>query len=121
MISSYATMAENNTDTLKTNLKFDLGFEGMLGASVGNNFFAFNVGGPSLRFRITRDLKIGVGALPSFYFKNGKPGGKLGVSPRIDFKNWALITPFYHFENSDKWVFTIGIGFKFTDKAKQKV
>jgi hypothetical protein len=101
----------DTTTTLKSS--FDLGFEGMIGASAGNNFYAFNVGGPSFKYRITKNLKIGLGALPSFYIKEGSAGAKLGVSPRIDYKKFVLIAPFFHFEHNNQWVWSIGMGVKF--------
>lgn len=99
-------------------LKWDIGLEGMLGFAVGNEFYAFNVGGPSLLLRLNKDWLKGFGALPSFYIKEGKTGAKLGVSPRIDYKNFVLIAPFFHFENSDTWVGSVGLGYKF-HKNKQ--
>jgi hypothetical protein len=95
------------------NPKWDVGLEGMMGVAVGKDFYAFNVGGPTLMLRLNNDWKIGVGALPSFYIKEGKTGAKLGVSPRIDFRNFALIAPFFHFESTHKWVWTVGLGYKF--------
>lgn len=93
--------------------RWDVGLEGMLGIAVGKDFYAFNVGGPMLLLRLNKDLRIGVGGLPSFYIKEGKTGAKLGVSPRIDYKNFVLIAPFFHFESSDSWISTIGLAYKF--------
>jgi len=92
--------------------KILLSIEGRFGASFGNNFYAFNIGGPSLRLAFNKNLKIGVGALPSFYFRNGKPGARLGVSPRIDYKRFAIIAPFYHFDSTNTWIWTIGLAYR---------
>lgn len=97
----------------KESATWDVGLEGMAAFSAGEDFYAFNVGGPSLLLRLNKDLKIGFGALPSFYIKEGKTGAKLGVSPRIDYKNLVLIAPFYHFDTTDKWVWSVGLGYKF--------
>lgn len=105
--------AQNQEDIDK---KFDWGFEGMAGVSVGKNFYAFNVGGPSLLLRLNKDLKIGVGAFPSFYVFNGKTGARLGVSPRIDYKNFVVIVPFYHRDSVDEWIGSLGLGYKFHKK-----
>jgi hypothetical protein len=94
--------------------KFDVGLEGMAGVSFGNNFYSFNVGGPSLRLRLNQDLSVGVGALPSFYVRNGRTGARLGVSPRVDYKRWVLFAPFLHMDSTDEWVFSVGFGYKFT-------
>jgi glutamate synthase domain-containing protein 3 len=109
-ISSYLFA---QTDQDSPDKKISLKLEGMVGASFGRNFYAFNVGGPSFGLKINSNLKIGVGAVPSFYVRNGKSGGKLGVSPRIDYKNFVLIAPFFHFDDPDAWVGSVGFGYKF--------
>ena len=96
--------------------KFAIGLEGMVGVSVGNNFYAFNVGGPSLMLKLSKDWKIGVGALPSFYILNGKTGAKLGVSPRLDYKSIVLIAPFYYRDSTNEWIWSMGLGYKFHKK-----
>lgn len=93
--------------------RWDFGLEGMLGVSAGPDFYALNVGGPSLLLQVHRHWKVGFGALPSFYVKEGSTGAKLGVSPRVDYKSFVLIAPFFHFEQSDRWVWSVGLGYKF--------
>lgn len=110
----YGHSQERNDD--KAGLEWDIALEGMLGFAAGNDFYAFNVGGPTLMLALNKDLKIGVGALPSFYIKEGKTGAKLGVSPRVDYRNFVLIAPFFHFDNPDKWVWSVGMGYKFHKK-----
>lgn len=70
--------------------------------------------------RLNEDWKVGAGALPSFYTKEGNTGAKLGVSPRIDYKNFALIALFFHFKRTDEWVCSVGLGYKFHRKKKIK-
>lgn len=96
--------------------KWDIGLEGMLGVSFGKDFYAVNVGGPGLFLVLNEDLKIGVGALPSLYQHEGRLGARLGVSPRIDFKNLVLIAPFFHKDTSDTWIWSVGFGYKFHRK-----
>lgn len=96
--------------------QWELGFEGMIGTSVGENFIAFNVGGPAFQLVLTKDFKIGVGAFPSFYVLNGKTGARLGVSPRIDYKKLVFIAPFYHRDSADEWIWSVGLGYKFHKK-----
>lgn len=110
---AYAQAQDQEQEKEEENLKFDIGLEGMLGFSVGNDFYAFNVGGPSLILKLNNNWKLGLGALPSFYIKEGRAGAKLGVSPKIEYKNFVLIAPAYHFENPDKWIWSIGFGYKF--------
>lgn len=112
------TYAQEQAKKEEENPKWDIGLEGMLGIAVGKDFYAFNVGGPSLMLRLNDKWKVGVGAIPSFYVKAGKTGAKLGVSPRIDYKNFALIAPFFHFDSTDKWVWSVGLGYKFHQKKK---
>lgn len=96
--------------------KIDFGLEGMLGVSVGKDFYLINVGGPSLLLAINKDWKIGVGALPSIYVSDGKLGTRLGVSPRVDYKNLVIIMPFFHREAVNKWIWSVGLGYKFHKK-----
>lgn len=100
----------------KENTKFDVGLEGMLGVSFGKNFYSINVGGPALFLVLNKDWKIGVGALPSLYLHEGKLGARLGVSPRIDYKNFVLIAPFFHRDTADEWIWSVGFGYKFHRK-----
>ncbi|MDO8966373.1 hypothetical protein [Algoriphagus sp.] len=99
------------------NERWQVGLEGMLGVSFGNNFYSVNVGGPALFLTLSKDLKIGVGALPSLYSLDGKLGARLGVSPRIDYKNFVFIAPFFHRDTADEWIGSIGFGYKFHRKT----
>jgi len=113
-IISSSLNAQSNESEAKP--KSQVSLEGMLGVSVGNDFYAVNVGGPSLFLVVNENVKIGVGALPSIYLLNGKLGARLGVSPRIDFKNIALIAPFYHRDTTGEWIWSVGMGYKFHKK-----
>jgi hypothetical protein len=95
---------------------WDVGLEGMLGVSFGRDFYAVNVGGPGLFLVLNENLKIGVGALPSLYSHEGRLGARLGVSPRIDYKNMVFIAPFFHKDNRDIWIGSVGFGYKFHRK-----
>lgn len=109
-------VAQNKVDTTKREKKFDFGLEGMFGVSFGQNFYSFNVGGPSLHLRIDKNWKLGFGALPSLYVYNGKLGAKLGVAPRLDYENLVLFAPFFYREAADKWIWSVGVGYKFQKK-----
>ncbi|MEI7979881.1 MAG: hypothetical protein WCI53_13620 [Bacteroidota bacterium] len=109
-----AASANCSRDSLAKKSTFNVGIEGAIGFSVGKDFYAFNVGGPSLNLRVTNDLKIGVGALPSFYFKNGKPGARLGVAPKLGYKKISLYMPSYFFDSTGKWIITVGLGYTFS-------
>jgi len=101
---------------------FEAGFKGMAAVSFTARTVAVNIGGPHLDYRINEDLAIGVGAFPSLFFSSlpslvGESGRnkfepKLGLSPRVDFKNVVLIAPVYHFSSPDRWLWTFGIGIK---------
>lgn len=101
---------------VKSNTSFEVGLDGMLGVSVGSQFYSMNVGGPSLFLNISRNLKIGIGALPSLYLLENKLGARLGVAPRIDYKNVVLFAPFFHRDKTETWIWSVGIGYKFHKK-----
>ena len=96
--------------------KIDIGLEGMLGLSVGKNFYSVNVGGPALFLVLNKDWRIGVGALPSLYLLNGKLGARLGVAPRVDYKHLVIFAPFFHRDKTEEWIWSVGVGFKFHKK-----
>lgn len=75
-----------------------------------------NVGGPSLFLVLNKNWKIGIGALPSIYYLEGKLGARLGVSPRIDYKNFVIMAPFFHRDKTDEWIWSLGLGYKFHRK-----
>lgn len=112
----FSGYAQTSSDNSSQNSSWDLSFEGMAATSIGKDFYAFNVGGPSLLLRLTKDLKVGVGAFPSFYILKGKSGARLGVSPRIDYKNLVFIAPFFHRDTADEWIWSVGLGYKFHKK-----
>lgn len=116
LISS--TVKSQDTTTIKQPPKWDVGLEGMIGISVGKDFYSMNVGGPSLFLVLNKDWKIGIGALPSIYLLNGKLGARLGVSPRIDYKNLVLFAPFFHRDSADEWIWSVGLGYKFHKKKQ---
>lgn len=91
---------------------FTFEMHGMIGLSAGNRFYTMNVGGPSLMLNITPDLGVGLGAFPSFFIDDGKPGGKLGISPRVDFKRFVFFTPLFIFDHTGRKVWTFGMGYK---------
>jgi len=93
-----------------------ISLEGMLGISLGKEFYSINAGGPALFLNLTPDLKIGLGAFPSLYLLNNKLGARLGVSPRIDYKNLVFIAPFFDQEVSNTWISSVGFGYKFHKK-----
>lgn len=114
LLVSLTAKSQDSTVTKPSGL--DIGLEGMIGFSVGEDFYSLNVGGPSLFLNLNKHWKIGVGALPSLYLLNGKLGARLGVSPRIDHKNLVLIAPFFHKDSSGEWIWSLGLGYKFHKK-----
>ena len=65
---------------------------------------------------LNKNLKIGIGALPSIFLYNDKLGARLGVSPRVDYKNIVLIAPFFHRDVTGEWIPSVGLGYKFHKK-----
>lgn len=89
-----------------------IGLEGTLGISVGENLVALNVGGPSFAVRLNPNWKVGVMALPSVYFRQGKAGTRLGVAPRVQYKKVSFILPLYEFNTV--WYLTAGLSYQFS-------
>lgn len=96
----------------KPKKQIDLGFDGMIGVSYGNETLGINVGGPSLKFRINT-FKLGVGAFPSLIIADGKAIPRLAVSPIVEYRNIMLITPYYGYDSKDEQIWTFGVGYKF--------
>jgi len=102
-----------NTEEVKPVKKIEMGFEGMIGLSFGDDIVGINVGGPSLKFKFSKNFKIGVGAFPSLVVVDKKAYPKLGVSPILEYKKWMIITPYYGYDANDKTIWTFGLGYKF--------
>lgn len=115
ILTSFVAKSQDTTSIEKPS-KFDISLEGMIGVSFGKDFYSVNVGGPGLFLVLNKDWKIGVGALPSLYIFEGRLGARLGVSPRIDYKNIVLIAPFFHRDTADEWICSVGFGYKFHKK-----
>ncbi|HBK83195.1 MAG TPA: hypothetical protein DDZ41_06295 [Flavobacterium sp.] len=96
--------------------KSAISLEGMVGFSFGKDFYSVNVGGPSLFLVLNKDWKIGVGALPSLFLLEGKLGARLGVAPRVDYKNLVFFVPFFHRDKTEEWICSVGFGYKFHKK-----
>lgn len=58
-----------------------ISLEGMLGFSIGKDFYSMNVGGPALLINLNSDLRIGLGAFPSLYIE-WKSWGSVGGIPQ---------------------------------------
>jgi hypothetical protein len=106
---NYAFAQEQNTQSPAE--KWNVGLEGIMAFSAGQNIFAANVGGPSFLLSLNQTINIGVCALPTLFIYEKKTGLGLGFSPRIDYKNFMFIFPFYKL--GDQWIRTVGMGYKF--------
>jgi hypothetical protein len=93
VLLSIAGMGQEKNNEKPSKVKISL--EGMIGASFGKNFYTVNLGGPTLMLSVGKDWKLGVGAVPSLYAEGGKFGTRLGVTPRVDYKNLVFMTPFF--------------------------
>lgn len=100
----------------KQGKKVEVTLEGMGGVSFGDKMVAFNVGGPNLLLNIGKNWRTGLAAFPSFFVRDGKTGARLGVGGRVDYKKIVLFSSFYHFDRTDTWVGTLGLGYKFHKK-----
>lgn len=93
--------------------KFEAGFDGMLAVSCGSKALGINVGGPSLKYKFTKNFKVGVGAFPSLFIMDDKAVPRLAVSPIIEYRKWMLIAPYYGYDSENKQIWTFGVGYKF--------
>lgn len=110
--SIYGQDKQNGVEK-KENKDIEAGFEGMIGLSYGSKSFGINVGGPSLKYKVNKKLKIGVGALPSLFIYEDKAQPRLAVSPILEYSRWMILMPYYGYDSTDKAIFTFGIGYKF--------
>lgn len=102
-----------NASEKRTVKNVEAGFDGLLAVSYGSVALGINVGGPSLKYRFTKNFKIGAGAFPSLLIMDDKAQPRLGVSPIIEYKHWMLIAPYYGYNTKNKQIWTFGIGYKF--------
>lgn len=118
-LSVLEVKSQDSTSTTNPS-KFDFALEGMVGMSIGKNFFSWNVGGPGFYLVVNKNFKVGVGALPSLFLLNGKLGARLAVAPRIDYKNYVFVAPFFHRDVTGEWISSIGLGYKFHKKKTKQ-
>jgi hypothetical protein len=102
-----------SADSTRPRRQLTVGLEGMAGVSAGNNTIAFNVGGPHLKLKLNKSIAVALAAFPSLLIVDGKAEPRLGVGPRLDYRNLVLIVPGYFHNKSDKWIWTAGLGYKF--------
>ncbi len=114
LLSFFSTVTfSQNEVAVQKEKKIETGFEGMIGVSFNSKTVCINVGGPSLKFRCSKNFKIGVGAFPSLIIMDKKAYPKLGVSPIIEYRHWMIITPYYGYDTANKMIWTYGLGYKF--------
>ena len=110
-------MAQNNeqqpVQATEPPKKIEAGFDGLLAVSYGSDAFGINVGGPSLKYKFTKNFKVGVGAFPSLFIADDKAVPRLAVSPIIEYRKFMVITPYYGYDSKNKQIWTFGLGYKF--------
>ncbi|MDI1256990.1 MAG: hypothetical protein PSV16_12910 [Flavobacterium sp.] len=114
LFSSIGIFAQEK-QTPKPESKIESGFDGMIGVSYGSKTLGINVGGPSLKYKFTKNFKMGIGAVPSLIVMDSKAMPRLAVSPIIEYKRWMFITPYYGYDAKNKQIWTFGIGYKLTN------
>ena len=112
VISLFASLCTINAQEPKTAAFLD----GTLGVTLGDGFYTINIGGPSFSLVLDKGIKLGVGALPSLHFEEGKVTPKLGLGPRVDLKKVSIIAPFFPAHPTGKWVGSVGLAYKFGRK-----
>ena len=108
----FTTYAQTQ-ETPKPASKMEAGFEGMIGFSASDRILAFNVGGPSCKYRFSNTLKIGIGAFPSLLLFEDKVFPRMAFSPIIEIKKWLFMVPYYGYDSKERMLWTVGMGYKF--------
>ena len=106
---SFAQTAEK----AKPESKISAGFEGILGLSYSERIVGLHVGGPSFKYNLGNNFKIGIGAFPSLIMLDDKVMPRLGFSPIIEYKKWNFIAPYYGFDSKNRELWSFGLGYKF--------
>ncbi|HLA54844.1 MAG TPA: hypothetical protein VK623_01985 [Flavobacterium sp.] len=113
LLCSTVILAQETPAPAPPKNNFEAGFDGMLGISYGSETLGINVGGPSLKYKFTKNFKVGAGCFPSLIVMDKKALPRLAVSPIIEYKRWMFITPYYGYDAKDKQIWTFGLGYKF--------
>lgn len=113
LLCTVASFAQTEAESQHEKTSFEMKFEGLVAVSAGSGAIGINVGGPSLKYKITPDFKIGAGAFPSLFIYDDKAQPRLAVSPIIEYKKWIFLTPYYGYDSNNKQLWTFGIGYKF--------
>lgn len=100
-------------ENVKPEPKIEAGFEGILALSYSERIVGLHVGGPSFKYKFSKNFKIGMGAFPSLIMLDDKVMPRLGFSPIIEYKKWNFIAPYYGFDSSNKELWSFGLGYKF--------
>ncbi|WP_423738060.1 hypothetical protein [Chitinophaga caseinilytica] len=101
------------SDTTRHRRPFSVGLEGMAGVSFGDKTVAFNVGGPHLKLKLGFSWSVALAAFPSLLIVDRKAEPRLGIGPRLDYRNLVLIVPAFFHNKTDRWIWTAGVGYKF--------
>jgi hypothetical protein len=110
---SFAQTTQTEEKT-KPESKVEAGFEGILGLSYNERIVALHVGGPSFKYKLSSNFKIGMGAFPSLIMLEDKVMPRLGFSPIIEYKKWNFIAPYYGFDSKNSQLWSFGLGYKFS-------
>lgn len=97
----------------KQESKIKAGFEGILGLSYSERIVALHVGGPSFKYKLSKNFKIGMGAFPSLIMLDDKVMPRLGFSPILEYRKWNFIAPYYGFDSKNRELWSFGLGYKF--------
>ncbi|WP_329806623.1 hypothetical protein [Flavobacterium facile] len=113
LLFSVVSIAQTE-EKVKSENKIEAGFEGILGLSYNERIVALHVGGPSFKYKLSSNFKIGMGAFPSLIMLDDKVMPRLGFSPIIEYKKWNFIAPYYGFDSKNSQLWSFGLGYKFS-------
>lgn len=110
----FSTLISAQTEEkVKPESKIEAGFEGILGLSYSERIVGLHVGGPSFKYKLSKNFKIGMGAFPSLIMLDDKVLPRLGFSPILEYKKWNFIAPYYGFDSKNRELWSFGLGYKF--------
>lgn len=105
-------------DSKKSTYKFGLEGTVAVTSDLDKGNLYFNVGSASFLFKLPSNFKLGVAAFPSLMVPIDRKAiiePKLGFGPKLEYKQYSLICPFYFFSTPTRkyWNFSVGLGYKF--------
>lgn len=86
LFAYFGLFAQNDENKENTSKKLEVSLEGMLAASAGKKFYAFNVGGPALGLNLNNNIKLALLLILRFTLNRGKQALNLVLGQELTTK-----------------------------------